>query len=54
MAERLWKVLDERNQACHGGTFDYTPYLPTLRKDGTYKPGPWLPTIANPVACQSG
>ena len=51
---RLWKVTDESARACHGGTFDYTPYLPTLRKDGTYRPGKWLPRIADPVACERG
>ena len=51
---RLWKVTDESARACHGGTFDYTPYLPTLRKDGTYRPGKWLPPIASPVACERG
>ena len=51
---RLWKVTDENARACHGGWFDYTPYLPTLRKNGTYRPGPWLPVIKSPVACERG
>ena len=35
------------------GHGDYTDYLPTLKKDGTYRPGKWLPKV-QPVLCESG
>ena len=43
------KVLDTKNQSCHGGTFDWGPYLPQGDKPGT-----WLPEIADPVICERG
>ena len=42
------KVLSKENTACHGGTFDYTDYLPT--QDG---PGLMFPK-RDPVLCRSG
>ncbi len=43
------KVLSADNQSCHGGSFDWTEYLPTA--DGPGKP---LPVIDNPVMCTRG
>ncbi len=43
------KVIGKDFGACHGGRFDYTDYLP---KDGA--PGPWLPKVATPKACERG
>ena len=51
---RLWKVLDANGRACHGGTFDYTPYLPKWSPTNGWVPGKWTPRIENPVACQFG
>ena len=35
-----YKVISKDNKSCHGGDFDWTPYLPK----GT-KPGKWTPKI---------
>lgn len=34
--------------------FDWTPFLPTLKKDGTWKPGLWTPKVEDIEICQSG
>ena len=43
------KVLDTNHQSCHGGEFDWSPYLPQGDKPGT-----WLPEIVDPVICERG
>lgn len=43
-----YKVL-VNNESCHGGDFDWTPYLPTGDK-----PGRWTPKIADVQVCESG
>lgn len=37
---QLYKVVNDTHQSFHGGTFDWTPYLPT--EDC---PGPWTPPV---------
>ena len=48
----LYKILDTTGHACHGGTGKW--HLPTLKPDGTWKPGRWMPKVENPVACARG
>jgi len=49
---KLYKVLDG-NKPCNGGNGEYS--LPTKRKDGTWKPGGWMPEIAGKLdPCNNG
>lgn len=50
----LTKVLTTDFQAMHGGDFDYTDYLPTMKVDGSWVAGEWTPEIENPVLCEVG
>jgi hypothetical protein len=43
-----YKVLKD-GQACHGGTFDYSEYLPKGKR-----PGKWLPAVERVIPCCSG
>ena len=43
-----YKVLVD-NRSCHGGTFDWTPYVPKGKR-----PGKWLPLIEDVRACSRG
>lgn len=49
----LYKVVVD-GRSVNGGRFDYTPYLPTEKGDGTWTPGAWTPEIAIPEACVCG
>ena len=44
-----YKVISKDNKSCHGGDFDWTPYLPK----GT-KPGKWTPEIKDTEECYKG
>ena len=44
----FYKVL-VNNHSCHGGTFDWTPYMPKGKR-----PGKWLPLIEDVRACSRG
>jgi hypothetical protein len=44
-----YKVISKENRSCHGGEFDWTPYLPK----GT-KPGKWTPEIKDTEECYKG
>jgi len=44
-----YKVISKDNKSCHGGEFDWTPYLPK----GT-KPGKWTPEIKDTEECYKG
>jgi hypothetical protein len=52
MKTTYYKTLDADGNACNGGSGKW--HLPTLRPDGTYKPGRWMPKVENPVACERG
>ena len=43
-----YKVLRD-GQSCHGGSFDWTDYLPKGKR-----PGKWTPTVADVRACSRG
>jgi len=45
---KLFKVL-VNNKSCHGGDFDWTPYLPAGKR-----PGKWTPTVEDAAFCQRG
>lgn len=51
----LYKVIVD-NRSVHGGSFDWTPYLPTEdgEGDGGYTPGAWTPVIDRPHVCAAG
>jgi hypothetical protein len=44
-----YKVISKDNKSCHGGDFDWTPYLP--KGD---KPGKWTPEIKDIEECMTG
>jgi len=44
-----YKVISKENKSCHGGDFDWTPYLPTGSK-----PGKWTPKIKDIEECSCG
>ena len=47
---KYYKMLNENNQSCHGGKFDWTPYLP---HDG--QPGEWTPAVEGKIVpCKNG
>jgi len=49
---KLFKVL-YGNKPCNGGSGEYS--LPTKRKDGTWKPGKWMPAITDVLKpCKNG
>jgi len=51
--EILYKVLDKRGYSCYGGIGQW--FLPEKQKDGTWKPGRWMPKIKGKlVPCQNG
>jgi hypothetical protein len=52
MSGTYYKVLSKEGKACHGGTGKWS--LPKLQEDGTYKPGRWMPRIADPIPCERG
>jgi len=47
-----YKSLSADGCSCNGGTSKWS--LPKLQKDGTYKPGRWMPRIENIVPCERG
>ena len=47
--EKLYKVINNKNQSMNGGEFDWTKHLPTKNK-----PGKWTPRITNPEICSEG
>ena len=51
MTDRItyYKVIGSDNKSCHGGAFDWTPYLP---KRGM--PGKWTPEIDDIKKCERG
>ena len=49
----LYKIINADNKSCHGGSFDWTPYLPTKNEDGSWTPGQWTPTV-DVEMCKSG
>ena len=50
---KLYKTLDASGNSCNGGTGEW--FLPTKKKDGTWKPGKWMPAIKGElVPCQNG
>lgn len=50
---KLYKVLGENGEAVNGGQGKW--HLPTKEKDGTWKPGEWMPTIKGDLTpCQNG
>lgn len=49
MKEVYYKVIDANNRSCHGGDFDWTPYLPKGKR-----PGKWTPAIENVEICVTG
>jgi len=49
---KLYKVLNG-NKPCNGGNGEYG--LPTKRKNGTWKPGKWVPAIKGTLEpCENG
>jgi hypothetical protein len=44
-----YKVISKDNKSCHGGDFDWTPYLPAGNK-----PGKWTPEIKDTKECSRG
>jgi hypothetical protein len=44
-----YKVISKENKSCHGGDFDWTPYLPEENK-----PGKWTPEIKDTEECIKG
>ena len=44
-----YKVISKENKSCHGGDFDWTPYLPEENK-----PGKWTPEIKDVKECSRG
>ena len=44
-----YKVISKDNKSCHGGDFDWTPYLPKGSK-----PGKWTPEIKDTEECTKG
>ena len=50
---KYYKIIDENNMSCNGGTFDWTRYLPTKNEDGSWIPGKWTP-VQRVVMCLSG
>jgi len=49
----MYKTLTQNNTGPYSH-FDYTPYLPTKRADGTWKPGKWLPKVDSLEMCETG
>jgi len=49
----MYKTLTESNKGPYSH-FDFTPYLPTKRADGTWKPGKWLPKVDSLEMCETG
>ena len=48
-----YKVLKANGDCCNGGTGSW--YLPTKKKDGTWKPGKWMPKIKGKLEpCKNG
>ena len=48
-----YKVLKANGDCCNGGTGKW--YLPTKKKDGTWKPGKWMPKIEGKLEpCENG
>jgi len=50
---KYYKIIDENNLSCNGGTFDWSEYLPTKNEDGSWAPGKWTPE-QRVVMCKSG
>ena len=48
-----YKALTSDNKGPHSG-FDFAPYLPTKRKNGTWKAGKWPPKVEELEMCESG
>ena len=44
-----YKVISKDNKSCHGGDFDWTPYLPK-----GINPGKWTPEIKDTEECTKG
>ena len=50
---KLYKALDRNGKPNNGGSGIY--HLPSKRKDGTWKPGKWMPAIKGDlVPCENG
>jgi len=49
----MYKTLTQNNKGPYSH-FDFTPYLPTKRADGTWKPGKWLPKVDSLEMCETG
>lgn len=49
-----YKIIGEDNCSCHGGSFDWTEYLPVKNEDGTWTPGKWTPVIDDIELCERG
>ena len=50
---KYYKALAKDGEPCNGGSGKY--HLPTKRKDGSWKPGKWMPAIKGElIPCESG
>ena len=50
---KYYKVTGEDGTPCNGGSGQY--HLPTKRKDGTWKPGKWMPAVKGELElCANG
>ena len=50
---KYYKVLGKNGQPCNGGSGTY--HLPTKRKNGSWKPGKWMPAIKEElIPCEVG
>ena len=50
---KYYKVTGKNGEPCNGGSGKY--HLPTKRKDGTWKPGKWMPAIKGELMpCEVG
>jgi Pentapeptide repeats (8 copies) len=57
--ERLYKILTHDAKSAHGGSFDWSPFLPVFRwnKDwsgGIWIPGPWIEHKGDLKWCAAG
>ena len=48
----FYKVLNLDGSPCNGG--DGKWHLPTKKRDGTWKPGKWMPVLTDLVPCKHG
>ena len=51
--EKMYKILDKNGYSCNGGNIEW--FLPKNQKDGSWKPGKWMPRIQGKlIVCENG